>query len=236
MNYPVITIDGPSGAGKGTLAYKLARYFGFNLLDSGALYRVVGLLAYQAGILTDQMLSQKTPPDSKIIQTLIQSLQVDFVIDDRSQMTQILLNNQRFVDDIRNEHVGKMASVIATLPAVRSALLGIQQSMAERAGVVADGRDMGTVVFTKAQAKIFLTASDTARANRRVSQLIAMGKQADYKSILSDIQARDEQDQNRLTAPLKPADDALIIDSSSLSADDVLAVAVDYCRQCGIER
>lgn len=241
MTYPVITIDGPSGAGKGTLAYRLAKHFGFNLLDSGALYRIAGLCAYQAQILTDDMLTNGLPNtdiadiEAKVANLTI-NLNIDFVINDSTQMVQIILNNKPLCDDIRNEKVGKMASLIATLPKVRQALLGVQQDTKQRNGVVADGRDMGTVIFPKATAKIFLTASSQSRASRRVNQLTNMGKPADYQTILADIQKRDEQDQNRAISPSKPATDALVIDSSTLSADEVFKISVDYCTKCGVRQ
>lgn len=222
MTHPIITIDGPSGAGKGTIAYRLAEYFGFNLLDSGALYRIVGLLAFKQGILTDDVLNGKTDDDfeSKVAE-LTKSLQLDFVINQERQAVEIVIDGKPLADDIRTETVGAYASKVATLPSIRTALLGVQRNMAERTGLVADGRDMGTVIFPEATAKIFLTASSVARADRRVKQLINNGKTADYDKILADINARDEQDKNRAVAPLKPADDAFVIDSSEMGINEV---------------
>lgn len=232
MTHPIITIDGPSGAGKGTIAYRLAEHFRFNLLDSGALYRIVGLLARQQGILTDDILKNSTT-DSKFetqVAQLTQSLAIDFVIDQHDKAIKILINNNPLTDDIRNETVGAYASKIATLPSVRTALLGVQRQMATRTGLVADGRDMGTVIFPNADVKIFLTASSQARADRRVKQLLNAGKPADYDKILAEINARDAQDQNRPIAPLKPADDAVIIDSSNLNADEVFLQCLELCQ------
>lgn len=231
MTHPVITIDGPSGAGKGTIAYRLAEHFGFNLLDSGALYRIVGLLAFQQGILTDEILNGKTDDDfeSKVAD-LTQSLQLDFVINKERQAVEIVIDGKPLMDDIRNETVGAYASKVATLPSVRTALLDVQRKMASRSGLVADGRDMGTVIFPAANAKIFLTASSVARADRRVKQLINNGKTADYDQILAEINARDEQDQNRAVAPLKPADDAFVIDSSDLGIDEVFVRCVELIK------
>ncbi|MDO4427057.1 MAG: (d)CMP kinase [Moraxella sp.] len=239
MKHPIITIDGPSGAGKGTIAYRLAEYFGFNLLDSGALYRIVGLMAFKTGLLSEHLLNKPLTDDEKAVfeqqvSQLTQSLTLAFVINKNKEQVEIIVNGEPLVDDIRNETVGKYASAVATLPAVRTALVGVQRKMAEQSGLVADGRDMGTVIFPEAVAKIFLTASSKARADRRVKQLISNGKSADYEKILADINARDEQDKNRAVAPLKPADDALVIDSSDLGIDEVFKRCVVFCRERGV--
>lgn len=236
MTHPIITIDGPSGAGKGTIAYRLAEYFGFNLLDSGALYRIVGLMAFKTGLLTERLLSEPLTDDEKVVfeqqvAHLTQSLTLAFVVNENSRQVEIIVNGEPLTDDIRTETVGAYASKVATLPSVRAALINVQRKMASRSGLVADGRDMGTVIFPEATAKIFLTASSVARADRRVKQLMANGKFADYDKILADINARDEQDQNRAVAPLKPADDALLIDSSEMSIDDVFGQCVAFCKQ-----
>lgn len=235
--YPVITIDGPSGAGKGTPAYRLADALGFNLLDSGALYRIVGLPAYNKGILNDDVLSSgQYPQDFEMhITSLAQAMQIDFVVNPVTKMIDIILNDESLVADIRNEKVGKMASSVATLPKLRQALLAVQRQMADRNGLVADGRDMGTVVFPNATAKFFLTASSHARAMRRANQLKQMGKDFDFNQILEDIKQRDKQDETRQAAPLRPADDALVIDSSAMSADEVYALVKNHCVRLGID-
>lgn len=222
-SYPVITIDGPSGAGKGTLAYLLAKHFGFSLLDSGALYRIVGLFAHQAGLLCDE----KNICEDRL-EKLTLSLKLDFVVNHQNQSVEIYVNNQPLLDDIRNETVGAYASQVAVYKKVRQALLSVQRQMSQRNGVVADGRDMGTVVFPDATAKIFLTASSQSRAIRRMEQLKQSGRVADYNSVLSEITARDERDQNRNVAPLAPAADALVIDSSTMGIDDVFSRALEF--------
>lgn len=230
MTTPIITIDGPSGAGKGTVAFRLAEHFGFELLDSGALYRIVGLMAFKAGLLNDH-----TAIDETQIATLTKSLKLSFRPNPATKTVEILIDNEPLTDDIRNEIVGGYASKVAVLPQVREALFDLQKNIAhDKTGLVADGRDMGTVIFPDAPAKIFLTASSEARAKRRVLQLQQAGKDADYEAILSDIIARDERDENRAVAPSRPALDALVIDSSDKSADDVFDEVLAFCESQGL--
>ncbi|AKG09751.1 cytidylate kinase [Moraxella bovoculi] len=212
----IITIDGPSGAGKGTVAYRLAEHFGFELLDSGALYRIVGLMAFKNGLLNS------TEIDEQKVAKLTQSLNLSFRPNTATKTVEILVDNTPLTDDIRNEVVGGYASRVAVLPSVRTVLFDLQKNMAkDRVGLVADGRDMGAVIFPDAPVKVFLIASAKARAERRVLQLQTAGKVADYEAILVDIIERDERDENRAVAPSRPAVDALVIDSSDKSADVV---------------
>lgn len=207
MSAPVITVDGPSGSGKGTLCALLARQLGWNLLDSGALYRLLAFAAGNHGIdLTNE----------EALKQLAAHLDVQF-IDKR-----IILEGEEVTESIRNEQVGAGASMVASLPAVREALLQRQRAFREMPGLVADGRDMGTVVFTDAPLKIFLTASAEERARRRYLQLKAKGDDVNLASLLDEIRARDERDTQRAVAPLKPAADAILLDSTELSIEQVL--------------
>lgn len=238
LRFPVITIDGPSGAGKGTISWRLANALGYRLLDSGALYRIIGLKAYQAGLLSQS--HDTAHLDENALQALTQSLQIIMTPNQTTQQMDIHINGQAVGTDIRNETVGGYASQVATLPKVRAALLDLQRNMAKHAGIIADGRDMGTVVFPNADVKIYLTASADARAKRRIQQLITQGdifanEEADrYQQILQDIQARDARDENRSVAPSRPADDALLLDSSNMSIDKVYSVIKQHCQAQGI--
>lgn len=223
MSAFIITIDGPSGSGKGTIASKLAQHYGYHLLDSGALYRLLGLAAFQANLLTEPL-----PVDD--LEKIAKNLDIAFESKADSSIG-ILLNNIDVTEQIRTEEVGSYASKVAAIPALRDALFQRQQDFAQSPGLVADGRDMGTVVFPQAPAKIYLTASAEARAMRRVKQLQGMGVDAKIDAILADLQARDKRDMEREIAPLKPAEDALIVDSSTLGIDQVLTTLTQYIDQ-----
>jgi cytidylate kinase len=208
---PVVTIDGPSGAGKGTLSTLLAEHYKWRFLDSGAIYRVLAVATTHHGI---------EPDDEAGIVPLAASLDVTF--ETQNGVTRVILEGEDVTDDIRTEEVGSVASQVAALPTVREALLRRQRAFAEPPGLVADGRDMGTVVFPNADVKIFLTASAESRAQRRYEQLKLKGYDVKLSRLLSDIQARDERDSNRSVAPLVAASDALVLDSTSMGIKQVL--------------
>ena len=214
MSLPVvITIDGPSGSGKGTVAGMLATKLQWQLLDSGALYRVLALAADKHAVPLDH---------EDALEVLAVGLDVEFVVDVESNSQRILLENQDVTDEIRNETVGAHASQIAALPGVRAGLLRRQHEFRQAPGLIADGRDMGTVVFADAPLKVFLTASAEERARRRYLQLKDKGETVTLTSLLEEIRARDERDTNRSIAPLKPADDAIILDSTTMTIEQVL--------------
>jgi len=218
-NAPVICIDGPSGAGKGTASVMVAQALGFKLLDSGALYRVTGIAADRAGVdLTDEMAVAK----------VAEGMSLDFVVDVPGEPVRVLLDGNDITSDVRTERTGLLASSVAKLQPVRDALFECQRQFAKSPGLVADGRDMGTVVFPESPFKVFLTASAEERAQRRYKQLKNKGNGVSLAAVLRDIEARDEQDMNRASAPLRPADDALIIDSTSLSIDEVVEQIVAH--------
>ncbi len=208
---PVICVDGPSGAGKGTLSQHLANAFSWHLLDSGALYRVVGYACRQANVPLD---------DETAVAQMARALNVDFQPGEKG--VTVWLSDQDVTAAIRSEEGGLDASRVAALPRVRAALLLRQQELARTPGLIADGRDMGTVVFPDAPLKIFLTASAQARAERRLHQLQGMGESVSLPRLLADIQERDARDEARAVSPLVPAGDAIVIDSTTLSADEVL--------------
>ena len=204
---PVITVDGPSGAGKGTVAKLLAEQLKFKILDSGALYRLTGLLVNRAGNGFDN--------ESQAAE-LASSMQVEFTADG------VILNGEDVSLAIRTESAGNDASKVAAMPAVRAALLDWQKAFAKMPGLIADGRDMGTTVFPQAPLKIFLTASAEERARRRHKQLNEKGISSSIADLAAEIAERDERDRTRATSPLVPADDAIVIDSTSLSIDEVV--------------
>lgn len=212
----VITIDGPTASGKGTVAARVAEALGFALLDSGALYRLTALAANQSGTsLTDEA----------ALAALAVGLDVRFAGE------QILLGGKDVTDLIRAEQIGVAASKIAALPAVRAALIERQHAFLKTPGLVADGRDMGTVIFPQARLKVFLTASVEARADRRYKQLIGKGFPANMLDLLQDLRERDARDTNRAVAPLKPAEGAHVLDTSSMTIETAVAQVLAWYRE-----
>ncbi|CAE6894076.1 Belongs to the cytidylate kinase family. Type 1 subfamily [Vibrio sp. B1FLJ16] len=214
---PVVTVDGPSGAGKGTLCMLLAEKLGFQLLDSGAIYRVLALAAIHHGVDTES---------EDALVPLATHLDVQFIAE--GDLVKVILEGEDVSGELRKEETGMAASKVAALPRVREALLRRQRAFETAPGLVADGRDMGTVVFPHAQAKIFLDASAEERANRRLKQLQDKGLDVKFADLLSEIQERDDRDRNRPVAPLRPAEDALVLDSTSMSIDEVVEKALQY--------
>ena len=214
----IVTIDGPSGTGKGTLSRRLAQQWGWRYLDSGAVYRALGLAVARAGIAFD---------DEPAITALALTLPLQFK-SQRNDDVRVLLAGDDVSRDIRTEQGAARASEIAQLPRVRDALLAWQRRFAVAPGLVADGRDMGTVVFPQAAAKVFLTASAPERARRRYRQLLAKGVTASIPLLTVDIETRDRRDQTRAASPLVAADDALTLDSTALSAEQVFDQVMRY--------
>ncbi|GAB7195488.1 MULTISPECIES: (d)CMP kinase [Dickeya] len=217
---PVITVDGPGGAGKGTLCKALANALQWNLLDSGAIYRVLALAAlhHQVDITSEEALVP-----------IASHLDVQFVPEDGQ--LKVILEGEDVSNEIRTQEVGNTASQAAVFPRVREALLRRQRAFRDAPGLIADGRDMGTVVFPDAPVKIFLDASAEERAKRRMLQLQAKGFNVNFERLLSEIKERDDRDRNRSVAPLVPAPDALVLDSTHMTLDEVVKQALAYVRQ-----
>ncbi|WP_017389503.1 (d)CMP kinase [Acinetobacter calcoaceticus] len=220
MTVQIITIDGPSGSGKGTLAAKLAAHYQYHLLDSGALYRLLGLSLHKHDLLEKL--------DSQLDECIQYARQLDIKFETSEAGILVFLDGEDVSQTIRTERVGEYASKVAAIPELRQALFERQRAFAQNPGLVADGRDMATAIFPEANAKIYLTASAESRAERRVKQLQGMGLDAKINDILANIQARDKRDMEREVAPLKPAEDAYIIDSSELTIDQVFKLMVEY--------
>ncbi len=217
---PVLTIDGPSGSGKGTIAQMMARKLGWHYLDSGAIYRVLALAALK---------QQIDVSDETALAELAKDLDLVFALQDEE--LQVLLNGEEVSQDIRSEQMGNAASKVAAHPKVRVALLQRQRQFRQAPGLVTDGRDMGTVVFPDAQCKIFLTASAEERARRRYKQLKEKGIESTLSDLVAEISERDARDQQREVAPLKPASDAVVLDSTGLDIAQVVAQVTKVCAQ-----
>ena len=223
MDAVVICVDGPSGSGKGTLSQRLAEALNFHLLDSGALYRVVGYAALISGV---------DWADSDGVTKIARSLDVSF----QSSTTgvRVIYEDSDVTESVRSVKGGEGASAVAAIPSVRDALLSRQRELASPPGLIADGRDMGTVVFPEAPLKIFLEASAMARAQRRQSQLQQQGEDVSLPRLLEAIEARDLRDRTRAVSPLVPAEDAVVVDSTTMTADDVFAHVMSLASQKGL--
>ena len=212
MNFKSIAIDGPAGAGKSTLARKLAKEFGYLYVDTGAIYRTVALKTHRAG--ADASSAEQVEPLLSVM-----DIRMDY---DSQGVQRMYLDGEDVSDAIREHYVSALASKVSAIPAVRNFLLDFQRKQAREHDVVMDGRDIGTVVLPDADVKIFLTASPEARAQRRTLELVQKGQKADYDVILRDIIARDAQDANRPVAPLKQAEDAVLVDTTYLNLEESL--------------
>lgn len=209
MAFYSIAIDGPSGAGKSSMAKTIAEKYGFIYVDTGAIYRTVGLAAHRRGI---------SCSDEAAVSEILPEIRIEMKYDDRGEQ-RMFLDGEDVSTDIRMPEISICASDVSALPAVRAFLLDMQRSMAKTNNVIMDGRDIGTVVLPDADVKVFLTASSEERAKRRLKQLMEKGVNAEFESVLKDIEYRDRQDSSRDIAPLKPANDAVIVDTSSLDIE-----------------
>lgn len=218
---PVVTVDGPSGAGKGTVARMLSQCLHWHLLDSGAIYRILALASARAGVATQ---------DVEALVRIARSMEVAFEVEEGGE-PQVLLDHQDVTRAIRSGSCSERASEVAALPQVRQALLQCQHDFRRPPGLVADGRDMGTIVFPDAFVKIFLTASVEERTQRRYKQLKEQGLSGNLTALLEDIKARDERDRTRTASPLVPAPDAIILDTTGMTVNEVVNAVLSQVRR-----
>jgi len=219
---PVLTIDGPSGSGKGTISRMVADALGWRMLDSGALYRAIGFAAGMEGL---------DLSDAEAVTRCAQETKIGFRASDDGGETRVIVNGMDATDELRTETCGAAASAVAAIPGVRAALFDKQRAFRKAPGLVADGRDMGTVIFPDAGHKVFLTASDEERAKRRYKQLKQKGLDVTLSTLLREIQARDVRDASRAVAPLKPAADAVVIDSTGMPIENVVAKVLQLVQE-----
>jgi len=218
----LITIDGPSGSGKGTITQMVADKLGWHILDSGALYRVLGIAAQRHDIPVDQQ--------DQITQ-LARNMDIQFILNTQNGEVEPIFEGENVAREIRTDEAGQAASQVAAIPSVREALLARQRDFYREPGLVADGRDMGTIVFPDAPVKIFLTASAECRAERRYNQLKSKGVSANMRALLDSIKSRDERDRTRSVAPLVPAEGAFVVDSSELTIQEVLSQVLEFAAE-----
>lgn len=215
-----IAIDGPAGAGKSSIAKAAAQELGFIYVDTGALYRTVGLAVFRAGIL---------PDDANAVAALLPKLVVDLGFRENTQ--RVFLNGEDVSEEIRTSTISEYASKTSAIPEVRAFLLNLQRQMAAEHNVLMDGRDIGTVVLPEAQLKVFLTASPEVRAKRRYKEVLEKGQEVSYESILAEVKARDYRDEHREIAPLKPAEDAVYLDTSEMSFEEVKNTLIHLAKE-----
>lgn len=219
-NTPIITIDGPSGVGKGTVAMRLAQKLNYNLLDSGAIYRLAALSLKNNEVDLD---------DLDAILNCLKDMDIHF--ETGEELCIAFLDQENVGDKIRQDEIAVLASKIAVIPEVRGLFLEVQRNFAKQPGLIADGRDMGTTVFPEASIKVYLIASAEERAKRRYQQLIEMGVECNIAALLEEINARDERDSTRKASPLKPANDAIVVDTTSMNLDSVFELVYSHIQE-----
>ena len=220
-----IAIDGPAGAGKSTIAKRAAKELKFVYIDTGAMYRAIGLAAIRAGV--------DPNGDIAAVEALLETVKIDIAHSEAGQ--QVFLNGEDVSTEIRLPEVSVAASDVSKIPAVRSKLLDLQRSIAEKTDVIMDGRDIGTVILPDADVKIFMSADEVSRAKRRYKELIAKGEDVKYEDVLREMIERDNNDRNRDVAPAVPASDAVMMDNSNMSVEENIDAVIDLIRSKGIE-